>query len=152
MIYESGQTLRLTHLETVSYLFASSGKWYACDWNYSNANWRLCTPLSLDNKLSAKRGSSGRCQRTTSSSCSCLQACPLLIWSIQRLKAYLVSPSLFNCNHFHLSSVTNPKSRACQAVALSSIYDQKPQRGPQRGHLDHGHLLQSRLAVAHICV
>lgn len=30
---------------------------------------------------------------------------------IQRLKAYLVSPSLFNCNHFHLSSVTKPKSR-----------------------------------------
>lgn len=45
-----------------------------------------------------------------------------------RLKAYLVTPSLFNCNHFHLSSVTKPKSAACQ-FAFTAIDKDEQQVG-----------------------
>lgn len=45
--------------QLVIYLPASSGKWYACDGNCSNANWRLCTSLVWITSP-AKRRSSGR--------------------------------------------------------------------------------------------
>lgn len=109
---------QVTHFGTVSYLFASSGKWYACDGNCSNANWRLCTSLVWITSA-AKRRSSGRFHCAPPALPPPAPSCLLLIWSIQRLKAYLVSPSLFNCNHFHLSSVTKPKSRLSSCIKTS---------------------------------
>lgn len=115
---------QVTHFGTVSYLFACLKWQMICVW------WELfeckLTPLhfvGLDNKRSETTLEWSlplRTSCTTAAAAVCSSL--LLIWSIQRLKAYLVSPSLFNCNHFHLSSVTKPKSRLSSCIKTSDKF------------------------------
>lgn len=149
---------QVTHLGTVSYLFASSGKWYACDWNYSNANWRLCTSLSLDNKRSETTLEWSLPLRTScttfAAACSCLPATHPIDPTIEGVSGFAFAFQLqsFSLEFSYKAKVALVKlyKDERQVAALNSQFMTKSRR---RGRAAAPIMvIRSRLAVAHIHV